>query len=350
MPRLSLWKKNKGHDYLFLDSNIREQFYVGGVGLYIYKYMGPKTTDQKESTIQDFLLLENRDRKYDTDIYELRGHYQPNNLDFDLSQFGLFLQNDTVFMTFHYNDMIERLGRKLMPGDVIEVPNLVDDYPLDLSIPISLKKFYVVTDTARASEGFSQTWWPHLWRAKCIPLMDSQEYADIFGDGTSTEDLKNYLSSYTKLMDINQQVVAEAEAAVPKSGYDTSAFFVAGHDENNRASLTIKPTTNGYLEGYLTGDGEAPNGITSGFGTAFPGTAAEGDFFLRTDYLPNRLFRFNGTRWVKFEDNVRMTLTNTDERATQRSSFTNNANTVKTTTGVQDSRQALSELLKLKND
>jgi hypothetical protein len=350
MPRLSLWKKTKSHDYLFLDSNIREQFYVGGVGLYIYKYLGPKIVDGKESSIQDFLLLENRDRKYDKDIYELRGHYQPNNIDFDLSQFGLFLQNDTVFITFHYNDMIERLGRKLVPGDVIEVPNLVDDYPLDLAIPISLKKFYVITDTARASEGFSQTWWPHLWRAKCVPLMDSQEYADIFGDGTTADDLKNYLSSYKKLLEINEEVIAEAEANVPESGYDTSAFFVAGVDTNDRASLSIKPKANGYLEGYLTGDGQAPNGITSGFGTSFPGTASEGDFFLRTDYMPNRLFRYSGVRWVKFEDDVRMTLTNTDERATQRAGFTNNTNKVKTNTGLQDSRQALSELLKLKND
>ena len=66
--------------------------------------------------------------------------------------------------------------------------------------------------------------------------------------------------------------------------------------------------------------------------------------------MPNRLFRYSGVRWVKFEDDVRMTLTNTDERATQRAGFTNNTNKVKTNTGLQDSRQALSELLKLKND
>jgi hypothetical protein len=180
--------------------------------------------------------------------------------------------------------------------------------------------------------------------------MDSQEYADIFGDGTTADDLKNYLSSYKKLLEINEEVIAEAEANVPESGYDTSAFFVAGVDTNDRASLSIKPKANGYLEGYLTGDGQAPNGITSGFGTSFPGTASEGDFFLRTDYMPNRLFRYSGVRWVKFEDDVRMTLTNTDERATQRAGFTNNTNKVKTNTGLQDSRQALSELLKLKND
>ena len=101
MPKLSLWKKDKGNDYLFLDANIREQFYVGGLSVYIHKYMGPKAVAGKdasrpdidtlsETKIQDFLLLENRDLKYDQDVYEIRGHYTPANLDFDLSQFGLF--------------------------------------------------------------------------------------------------------------------------------------------------------------------------------------------------------------------------------------------------------------------
>ncbi len=33
------------------------------------------------------LFLENRDRVYDKNIYRFRGHYNVQNLDFDLSQF-----------------------------------------------------------------------------------------------------------------------------------------------------------------------------------------------------------------------------------------------------------------------
>ena len=82
------------------------------------------------TNIQDLLFLENRDRKYEKDIYRLRGHYNVQNLDFDLSQFGLFLSNDTIFITVHYNDMIDILGRKMMVGDVIELPHLLDYNPL----------------------------------------------------------------------------------------------------------------------------------------------------------------------------------------------------------------------------
>jgi hypothetical protein len=37
------------------------------------------------------------------------------------------------------------------------------------------------------------------------------------------------------------------------------------------------------------------------------------------------LFQWDGNRWLKQEDNVRMTLTNNDERQTQKTSFINNA-------------------------
>jgi len=42
--------------------------------------------------------------------------------------------------------------------------------------------------------------------------------------------------------------------------------------------------------------------------------------------LPNRLFRYDGKRWVKVEDAVRHTLTNTNNRQTFRTGFINNNN------------------------
>jgi hypothetical protein len=66
-----------------------------------------------------------------------------------------------------------------MPGDVIELMHLKDYYPLDDSLPVALKRFYVISDCNNAAEGYSATWWPHLWRVKINPLTDSQEYKDI---------------------------------------------------------------------------------------------------------------------------------------------------------------------------
>ena len=41
MPRLSLYKPEKGNDYKFFDRNIKEQFSVGGTDIYLHKYIGP---------------------------------------------------------------------------------------------------------------------------------------------------------------------------------------------------------------------------------------------------------------------------------------------------------------------
>ena len=141
MPKLSLYRPNKSKDYNFLDNTIYEMFTVGGTDLNIHKYLGPKnpndadsTSDQpqydavKETNIQDLLFLENRDRKYDEDVYTIRGHYTVQDLDFNLSQFGLFLTNDTIFVTMHINSSVKTLGRKIMSGDVIEFPHLIDEY------------------------------------------------------------------------------------------------------------------------------------------------------------------------------------------------------------------------------
>ena len=158
MPRLSLYKPDRGKDFEFLDRQILEMFTVGGTDLFIHKYLGPDNPDTadatadrpqynavKETNIQDLLFLENRDRKYDQDVYTMRGIYNVQDVDFDLSQFGLFLQNDTLMLTIHIRSSVKSLGRKIMSGDVIELPHLKDEYALN-DHAVALKRFYVVED------------------------------------------------------------------------------------------------------------------------------------------------------------------------------------------------------------
>ena len=144
MPRLSLYKPTRGHDYEFLDKTITEMFTVGGTDIFVHKYLGPKNPDEDDATatqprydavaetnIQDMLFMENRDRKYDPDVYTMRGIYNVSDVDFDMSQFGLFLQNDVIFMTIPINASVKSLGRKIMSGDVIELPHLKDENALN---------------------------------------------------------------------------------------------------------------------------------------------------------------------------------------------------------------------------
>jgi hypothetical protein len=75
--------------------------------------------------------------------------------------------------------------------------------------------------------------------------------------------------------------------------------------------------------------------------------AYEGDYCLRLDYFPNRLFRYNGRAWIKIEESVRTNLTNGSSNNTLRSGFVNNTYTVSTTDqGNIPSRQSLDQILK----
>jgi hypothetical protein len=562
MPRLSLYSDTKKNDFKYIDRIAYEQYVVGGTDLYIHKYLGPKSAPNSEdatrpsfdsvdvTNIQDLMFLENRDRKYDTSIYRLRGHYNVQNLDFDLSQFGLFLNNDIIFITVHFQNMIDIIGRKLMVGDVLELPHLLDHYPLDESIPFALKRYYQVTDGNYASEGFSQTWYPHLWRIKCEPLINSQEFADILNrpgnednflgewNGTTVyppgyvinfggnlfeslvevpagieppneefwkplpgETLGSIFSTCRRNIEINDAQLREADRLVPKAGYDASKLYIvptfgefirndtffgrrlqpappinlitsrgfgevvslsgavffmkskeyntpsAGIrisaevveqlnllcEENNiqeklkqfvHATLSIEeeapeitdtgsgpvdsykylsvksmgeitgpfgtsdntfatsdqdptlssfvgemnndmnfkadcdprfqfisrstPRSFGYAAGYQTGDGTAPNGLPVQAGISFPANPEIGDYFLRIDYMPQLLYRWDGKLWIRISENVRTGTGFTSEDKSLKSTFINNENQIFSNNEGKEipERQALSQILK----
>ena len=561
MPRLSLYHPTKSNDYRFFDRTVSEMLTVGATDLYVHKYLGPTnqgasidyTQPEYDSlnptNIQDLLFLENRDRTYDPNIYRVRGHYNVQNLDFDLSQFGLFLNNDIIFITVHYNDMIDIVGRKLMVGDVIELPHLVDYNPLRDTIPVALKRFMQITDANYASEGFSPTWFPHLWRIKCEPLVDSQEFSQIIQepinqdnylglwDGTRTypagyvisygdknyiskievpigmappdetyweldpnQNLKDILATYNQNIQINNAILDEAERLVPKAGYDRKNLYIvptygvftgdnalsgkydqpappinvivnsggapitatgtvammrnpkyknpspviripkqtiqsiwdlttdiAPLDVFNQVNLetlriapqligngsgpvegetvlsvqTTGPITGpygtadntyatadqnpelpgftgtistqmdfradcdpayqfiarssprsfGYTTGYLDGEGVAPNGFPTGAGISFPQNPTVGDYFLRTDYLPQLLYRWDGQLWVRISSNVRTQTGFTSGDLSQQSSFINNSNVTVLTDGTTTTQsQPLSSILTLAPD
>ena len=66
---------------------------------------------------------------------------------------------------------------------------------------------------------------------------------------------------------------------------------------------------------------------------------------MRLDYKPNRLFRYDGKRWVKVEDAVRPSLTG-GSGTTQKDRFVNNTSTYVDEDGTTKKvRQRLSDAL-----
>lgn len=307
MPRLSLWNSGKkGADYNFTDRVISGHFFASGTAVYVHKYVGPHDqTDYSqlppgtppkaltETSIQDVLLLENRDRKYDPNVYELRGCYNVQDNDFDMKQFGLFLTSDTLFMEFHLNDMIALIGRKLMSGDVLELPHQRDDALLDPDAP-AINKFYVITDANRASSGYSANWWPHIWRIKMEPMKASQEYADILESQAQNPFLMDQgmigdlIAPRAKEMGLNEAVIEQAIENVKARNFETRHFYVVPGDEGAQGRQ------NPWV---YAGDGAPPNGLPLESGRTFPKEAEEGAYFLNTAYTPHMLFKRDKGAW-----------------------------------------------------
>lgn len=317
MPRITLWNKDKSNDYNFHDRISGEMTDLGGTGVYIHKYIG--TGEGDETVIDDLVFLENRKRKYDDTIYELRGHYNPQDSDFDLSQFGLFLSNDIFFVEFHISNMVKRLGRKLMSGDVLELPHLREFYDLDENKPAT-NKFFVVEDASKSSSGYGPSWWPHFWRVRVKALTASEEYQDILG-----------ASSTGRVLDADgNEVIAEADSGHGSADGTTGLIDIIS-DKNKQTCITeaiqeeaegdvkydptyfdsyhyyiVKDENGTWIVPWGTGDGEPPNGQeVTGSGDSFPDTLVDGDFYLRTDFDPPALYEKQGSKFKRVEGDLR---------------------------------------------
>ena len=161
-------------------------------------------------------------------------------------------------------------------------------------------------------------------------------------------------------------MISQAEVDVPLSGYSTIQFYTLQLSDNGEVEIVstdydslladdqitadtvfVTPDGSGY-QGYLVGDGIPPNGSPYGQGIGFPSTPESGDYFLRIDLSPNRLFRYDGNSWRKIEDAVRTTLTQNSGRDTLKGTFINNQ-TVNSISGEDVvERQALSKALRAK--
>ena len=324
MPRISLWRPNKTNDFSYLDRAAQEQFEMGGTGIFVHKYIGPETTDEDgagELTIQDVLFQENRTRKYTDEVYELRGSYQVQDSDFDLTQFGIFLTGDTLFITFHLSSMVDIMERKLMTGDVLEMPHLIEDYGLDVDAD-PIKKFYVVQEGNRPAEGFSPTWFPHLWRVKATPLTDSQEYKDIFEKEDGAGSVRETLEAIT---DAN---VLDAREDNPTGKRYTGHLEYTG--------MAHGPPDSTYTQKVFPM-------------TTFPLNAGEGTRVIRTDMHPQTLYEKQGNVWVPIEVNA-PTPSPESEMFTA-SDYINDNSTITNNDGTTfETVQGLSNVIKPKTD
>ena len=151
-----------------------------------------------------------------------------------------------------------------------------------------------------------------------------------------------------RILKITDEVVLEAEQNV---------FFDPKFFED--ANLYIYMDENGYpiiSSGYFSGDGAPPNHDTSltpsgkfrGAGTSFPLDMVDGEYYLRIDYGPSRLFQKQGTCYKLIEVDVLRKWTAENRELDK---FIYNINdTVLPDGSVVSEKQPLSQVLKQKVD
>ena len=387
MPRISLWNPVKGADFNFTDRTVGENFRISGDGILVHMYIGPTTdaagnTDTSLTTIQDVLFLQNVNRKYDPNVIELRGHHIPQDVNYDLSQFGIFLSSDVIRIQFHYTDMVDSLGRKLIAGDVLEFPSMRDVPIFDNAVGIN--RYYVVQDALYAAAGYGQKWFPHIWLVRAKLITAAPEFKEIIeqaetgqtaggvGQGigimpegftdTATPDgnpglgcnpdIKGSLDLFCKIINIGNEIVAEAER---------NAFFDPKFFES--ANLYIYLDEKGYPiigSNYFSGDGAPPNlstdnmqnlvpaGPLVGAGISFPPGMTDGQYYLRIDYYPERLFQKQGSCYKLIEVDVLKVWTSYNRILDE--FIDNNVDTVMSDGTVVPQKQAISQVIKQKVD
>ena len=108
-----------------------------------------------------------------------------------------------------------------------------------------------------------------------------------------------------KPMVYKPETVSEPEVEHPQSAESVSdtkpSKFVKVAETAPRIKVESPPVPETLNIRKLQPDNVEATSTKSGFGIKFPDSSAKGDMFLRVDYLPNKLFKHNGVKWIEVD-------------------------------------------------
>ena len=288
-------------DSELFDRVAREHIEIGGVVVYAYRYLGtpPQERDAINDRtdpglaepvdigsflgIEDPIFLENRDRAYDfNDVPRLRGAFKVSQDDLIYGRFGpQGLNNDVFSIEFHMHTVEEQLGRRFHQGDVLEFPHLKDIATNGNIQP----KLYEVRTVLKSPTGWDAHYVNHILAVTLRPVRHQQEFIqfmerpDEYG-----RTLAEQVATGPGILKLNEKQAEMAQQIAPDGPWDTTLVYTDPKDLRSRPNWWID-------------DGNPPDGIQADNGTYFPANPSEFQYFLRTDFCPNRLFQFYNNRW-----------------------------------------------------
>ncbi len=278
--------------------------------------------------IQDKIWNENRDRAYASESIQLKGVYEPANETGEMSRFGLEMPGQTYDFKMGFSATVAALGRPPVVGDIFEIPSEIQ---FDANLQ-PVKKYMEVIDVGWDADGYTPGWYTTLFRVTTVPMIASQETADIFGglesyddgtghlvnkDGESMEDgLHPIFQDYSDLSHTIEQTSTD-QTHLPERGRDPADIHQFSEEEAEALveqgapyalKLGLQPKQL-YVE-----DAMPPNGLPFTEGDVLPpiNTATDGDYHRLTydsidENIPARLYRYSSSksRWIFMESDKR---------------------------------------------
>lgn len=270
-----------------------------------------------QSNIQDVILLENRDRDYQTDPVTIKGYYDLQSAVTDLTKFGM----GTIVsyqIKVNFNSCIASIGRPIVIGDIVELPSETQ-YTPDLQ---PIKRYLEVTDVTWDAGSYTPGWMPTMLLITAEPALASQETRDIFGDLAGKIDTSGLFDNddgtaiqYQDYSTVDQTIRADAYTAVPEKGAEGSntvrEFSQEELDLTSNKFPAIKKM-NFNRTGKFVEDAMPQNDEPYTEGPEFPTNPTNGAYHRMTyaglaQDVPPRLYRWSSTkgRWIYLETDRR---------------------------------------------
>jgi len=98
-----------------------------------------------------------------------------------------------------------------------------------------------------------------------------------------------------------EPIIEQSSQEIPPEANDAINKFVKVPETANRIKKESPPVPETLNVRKLQPDNVESIAIKSGFGTTFPDNSVKGDMYLRVDYLPNKLFKHNGFKWIEVD-------------------------------------------------
>lgn len=267
-----------------------------------------EATTTSIDNIQDFFLMENRDRSYSRQSVLIKAQYDLLDVQSELAKFGISLPQTYIF-TCSYAVMVKSLGRPILVGDVLELPGEVQ-YDAFLN---PVRKWLEVTDTSWATDGYAFNWKPQLFKFYAQPIMPSVEHRDLLGtpgkvnEAMADEDFLKGVMQNDVAYKATEAITQQSKDEVPQVGGDPANIMSGKARGQAPGSYDGRDM---YVQDAIPPDGE---GFTTGDNLPAPADILAGHYHRQTYTSvpaslrpPDRLLKWNGTRWNVIEVNTRV--------------------------------------------